>query len=367
MVKGIYNPNTPMWTNLEVAIRAISSAENSKLGFPPGLDILIRGNTDKESCDAKVSQDWRSTISEAIFDLWKCPMKHKYIILSNLDELFWTAKGECLLETHHVARVANHLVDILKMITDCNIKVMVMCPFKCGPTENLDTFLEATRLMVDILVSNPDLIGKWTREITIFQTSEWLRELCTTGFNARYSKEKLLEIENGQVIGWTKLGVCEVSSRLSENLRNWMERDLNPESKPIHLKQPVSLLDLSKVLGCQYVVNPSPPKGKVGWGKSIASPTKAVVESDEPLLDMSTAAWAQAKAAAALKKKKGKKQLLGPNTKNKGRPDNQPNMPSASPPRRKHRKHKRKVVGSIPVSKGTEQPWDVKPFSGTQR
>jgi len=294
-------------------------------------------------------------------------MKHKYIILSNLDELFTTDKGECLIETHHIARVANHIVDTIKMITDCNVKVMLMLPFICGPTENLDAFLEATRLMVNILVSNPDLVGKWTREVTIFQTSEWLLEVCTSASKGRYSKEKLLRIENGQVKGWTRLGVCEVSARLSENLRTWVTRDLNPEVRPILFKQPVSLADLSRVLGCQYVVSPSPSKGNLTWNKSIVSPPIVVAVPNPPPLELSAAAWAQAKTSAKLKKKASQKQLLGPNTKTKVRPSFQPVKQPAPVPKKRHRRQKKGFVNTIPIGKRIEQPWNTEPFSKTQK
>ena len=69
MVKETDNPNTPKWTDLDVAFRIIANVENAFMGFPPDLDILIRGNSDKESYDAKVSQDYKYAVSEAIFDL----------------------------------------------------------------------------------------------------------------------------------------------------------------------------------------------------------------------------------------------------------------------------------------------------------
>ena len=129
--------------------------------------------------------------------------------------MFVTSQGACIIETHHVARVANHLVDLIKTITDNQLKVMVVLPFMCGSTDNLDAFLDAMRLLVNILVTNPDLVSKWTREVTIFQTSEWLLEVCTSASKKRYNKDELLRIKDDQIQGWTQLGVYEVSARLS--------------------------------------------------------------------------------------------------------------------------------------------------------
>ena len=365
MVKETDNPNTPKWTDLDVAFRIIANVENAFMGFPPDLDILIRGNSDKESYDAKVSQDYKSAVSEAIFDLWKSPKRHKYIILSNLDELFVTSQGACIIETHHVARVANHLVDLIKTITDNQLKVMVMLPFMCGSTDNLDAFLDAMRLLVNILVTNPDLVSKWTREVTIFQTSEWLLEVCTSASKKRYNKDELLRIKDDQIQGWTQLGVYEVSARLSENLKTWISRDLNPESKLIHVKQPVSLADLSKVLSCQYVVSPTPSKGTIRWNKSTVSQAPTTVVPNRPPLDKSAADWAKSKSTAKLKGKAAKRQL-GQDTKTKKRSGNQPNALSASPPRKRYRKNRKGGFKPNPNSANGEPIWDNKPKQRTQ-
>ena len=352
MVKEMDNPDTPKWTNLDVAFRAISNAENAKMGFPPDLDILIRGNSDKESYNAKVSQDCKSAISEAIFDLWKSPKRHKYIILSNINELFVTSQKACIIETHHVARVANHLVDFIKMITDNQLKVILVLPFICGPTDNLDAFLEAMRLLVNILVTNPDLVDKWTREVTIFQTSEWLLEVCASVSKKRYNKDQLLRIKDDQIKGWTQLGV-------------WVSSDLNPESKIICFKQPVSLADLTKVLSCQYVVSPTPSKGTICWNKSTVSQAPTTVVPRPPPLEKSAANWAKSKSTAKLKGKAAKRQL-GQDTKTKKRSGNQPNALPASPPRKRYRKNRKGGFKPNPNSANGEPIWDNKPKQRTQ-